>query len=310
MSTDIKHLKEKNYDLILEGLKRRQKYISSKFFYNSKGSDLFNEISETEEYYLTRTEEKIISRYINEIVDVLGNNILFVEFGSGSSKKTKLILEHADITGYIPVDISYEHLMDTVSQLKGLFPDLKIYPMPADYTSDFKLPETDTDFSKIVGFFPGSTIGNFTRSEAVDFLKNASKIVRGGLLIGFDLIKDKRILENAYNDRQGITAEFNLNILDNINEIASADFNPDNFEHLAFFNEIENRIEMHLKSRKDQIISIGDEKIYISGGETIITEYSYKFTISHIRELVENIFTINKIWTDQNKFFALVYLTT
>jgi dimethylhistidine N-methyltransferase len=309
MDSDIKHLKETSTAEILSGLKQKQKSIPPKYFYDARGSELFSRICNTEEYYPTRTEEKILRENISEISEMLGRNILLVEFGSGSSRKTRILLEGADITGYIPIDISHEHLMESVNELKDVFPDLKIYPMPADYSREIKLPETNHTFDSTAVFFPGSTIGNFSREEAEDFFRRVKGFVsRGGMLLGFDLIKDKRILERAYNDRDGITAEFNLNILDNINSLTGSDFDKNNFEHLAFYNEDKNRIEMHLISRKDQVVKIGDEKIKIAEGENIITEYSYKYRINDIRQLIKKHFTIKKVWTDKNKFFAVAYL--
>jgi dimethylhistidine N-methyltransferase len=309
LSKEIKHLQEQSVREVLAGLKQRQKRISSKFFYDQRGSELFNRICGTDEYYLTRTEEKILKQNRKEMAEVLGSNVLLVEFGSGSSSKTKILLENADITGYIPVDISYEHLMESVRELKDIFPDLKIYPMPADYSSEFILPETDSTFNRTIIFFPGSTIGNFEKEEAREFLKK-TRMLKGncGMIAGFDLVKDKEIIESAYNDSEGVTAEFNLNILDNINNLTGSDFMKENFEHLAFFNEAGSRIEMHLISRKEQVILIGDKKIKIAKGENIITEYSYKYTLDDIRELVKDYYDIKKVWMDRNKYFAVVFL--
>jgi dimethylhistidine N-methyltransferase len=310
VKSDLLHLRAMSLEEILPGLRKKQKELHPKYFYDSKGSSLFARICETEEYYVTRTEEKILKENISEISSAIGDNVLLVEFGSGNSSKTKLLLENADITGYVPVDISYDHLMEAVIELKDIFPDLKIYPVPADYTGKFELPETNHTFSRTSIFFPGSTIGNFSRTEASSFLgKSLSIIKHGGMLIGFDLIKDKRIIENAYNDRQGLTAEFNLNILSNINTLTGSDFNVNEFEHLAFYNEYEKRVEMHLVSKSDQVITLGEEKIKIAKGENIITEYSHKFAINDIKELVKGYYNIGKIWTDKNRFFALLYIT-
>jgi dimethylhistidine N-methyltransferase len=308
MRTELEDLK-RNIKELTEGLKGKQKMISPKYFYDARGSALFSQICETEEYYLTRTEEKILRENISSIAGYIGKNVLLAEFGSGSSTKTRILLENADIRGYVPIDISEEHLMESVTYLKDIFPDIRIYPVPADYTNDFELPRTDRNYDRTIIFFPGSTIGNMEKQEAGEFLARTLKMKNNrGMIAGFDLIKDKRIIEAAYNDRGGVTAEFNLNILNNVNSLTGADFKTENFEHLAFFNEIEKRIEMHLVSRKDQLININDETIKIAEGENIITEYSHKFSLSSIRELVKGLYKVEKVWMDKNRFYALLFL--
>jgi dimethylhistidine N-methyltransferase len=304
-------IQEKALTEILDGLSKKEKVIPPRYFYDQRGSQLFDEISGTEEYYITRTEIKILRENVREISEAIGDNVLLIEFGSGSSVKTRIILENCDITGYIPIDISYDHLIESVNQLKELFPDLKIYPMHADYSEDFTLPETDQNFKRKIIFFPGSTIGNFTPREAEEFMEKAAMLAgdKGGMLLGFDLVKDHRLLEAAYNDRSGVTSEFNLNILDNVNNLTGSDFDKNNFEHLAFYNNFEKRIEMHLVSRSDQFVNINNRQIKIGKGENILTEYSYKYSFKDITELTKEYFTMRKIWTDKNKFFAVVYLT-
>ena len=208
--------KEALLEEILQGLNKTQKELPSKLFYDKKGSSLFDEICELDEYYLTRTETSIMTDNIDEICSVLGDNCLLIELGSGSSKKIRLLLSGLqNPAGYVPIDISEEHLLDSVRILAGDFPSLKIFPVSADYTQPFSLPEIESAPSKQVVYYPGSTIGNFEPDYASEFLNRIGKeLEKGdGLLIGIDLKKDKRTIEAAYNDKKGITSEFNLNIL-------------------------------------------------------------------------------------------------
>jgi len=297
---------------ILRGLKNKQKEIPPKYFYDTRGSLLFDEICKTEEYYVTRTEIEILKENIHEISSVIGKNVLLIEFGSGSSIKTRLLLETADISGYIPIDISYDHLLDSVKTLKESFPHLKICPVHSDYSLETELPLLIFDFSKKVIYFPGSSIGNFKPWEVKEFLKRSASTAGpgGGMLIGFDLVKDKEILERAYNDQQGLTAAFNLNILDNINNLTGSDFHKENFEHLALYDEQMKRIEMHLVSKAEQVVNIKGEEIRIAKDEHIITEFSYKYSLPDIYLLTQEYFDIRKIWKDKNNYFAVCYMQT
>lgn len=292
------------------GLKREHKQLPSKLFYDEKGSQLFDLICELEEYYPTRTEIKIMKENIKEITGQLGKNILLVELGSGSSLKTRLLLDNLeDIAGYIPVDISAEHLLQSAEALKKEYGDIDIYPVVADYTKQFGIPEIKKDYTKIVAYYPGSTIGNFSPDEAKRFLKRIANLCgkNGGLLIGVDVKKEREILEAAYNDSKGITAEFNLNILERLNKDIGSDFKLDNFKHFAFYNEEEGRIEMHLVSQEEQSVRVNGSLIHISKGESILTEYSYKYSPEDFKELLYGIFKVDKVWMDDEQLFSLQY---
>lgn len=224
---------------IIEGLSQKQKSLPSKFFYDQKGSELFDQICELDEYYQTRTEAKIMTDNIDQITTVFENNTLLIEFGSGSSLKTRLLLEHLpNLSGYIPIDISEDHLLKSAKQLRFDFPDLEIIPLIADYTRPLEFPPIHREVEHKVTFFPGSTIGNFQPEQAKEFLRVIADECgqNGGLLIGVDLKKEERILYDAYNDLKGITADFNINILRRINREFDADFVLNYFDHEAVYN--------------------------------------------------------------------------
>lgn len=296
---------------VLEGLSKPQKTLPSKLFYDERGSQLFDEICELDEYYLTRTEMQIMQDNIEDIVSRIGDKCVLVELGSGSSVKIRFLINHLhDLVAYIPVDISEDHLIKSVANLKADHPDLVVYPLVADYTSWFTLPEIKDYYRTIDAYYPGSTIGNFTPGEARKFLKRIASICgsRGGLLIGVDLKKDKEILDAAYNDKKGVTAEFNLNMLNHINNKLKADFDLNNFSHYAFYNEQQGRIEMHLVSEEDQCVSINSNKIYLQAKETILTEYSYKYSLDDFAEIVKEIYEVEKVWMDNNQLFSIQFL--
>jgi dimethylhistidine N-methyltransferase len=296
---------------VFSGLTRDPKQLPSRLFYDEKGSELFNRICELDEYYVTRAELRIMENNIKDISSHAGKNVLLIELGSGSSVKTRILLDNLiDPAGYVPVDISYDHLFNSVESLKEEYSQLKIYPLVADFTNTFKLPLTDHDYSKKVVYFPGSTIGNLMPDEAQELLKRISGLCgnNGGLLIGIDLQKDNAVLEAAYNDSSGVTAEFNLNMLSNINNNTGSDFNLSLFSHCAFYNETENRIEMHLISKKDQTIHLNDKIIELKKNERIITEYSYKYTIESFMKIAGKYFKLVKKWTDDKNYFAVLYL--
>ncbi len=296
---------------VLEGLSKPVKELPSKLFYDELGSKLFDEITKLKEYYPTRTEMKIMEDNIEEIGSLLGEGTVLVELGSGSSKKIRLLLENIPgLAAYIPIDISKEHLLHSTEILSGDYPELEIIPFVADYTKDFILPEIGKSYDHICAYYPGSTIGNFKPAEAKEFLGRISKLIgkNGGLIIGVDLKKDKAILEKAYNDSKGITAQFNLNILDHINNETGAKFETDKFEHLAFYNDEEGRIEMHLLSKETQAIKLNGSVIELKKNEDIITEYSYKYTVKEFSELVSDHFEVRNVWTDSKKLFSIQYL--
>lgn len=308
----VKNKKESELSEILNGLSKKQKTLPSKLFYDERGSKLFDQICELEEYYPTKTELKIMEENIGKITSVFNDESLFIEFGSGSSIKTRILLEHLpNISGYIPIDISEEYLIKSAQKLREEFPSIDIYPVAADYTKPLILPSIAKRVSHKIAYFPGSTIGNFPVHEAKEFLKVIYNLVgeHGGLLIGVDLKKDVKILETAYNDSQNVTAEFNLNILHRLNNEFGFDFNPDNFEHRAIYNEEFGRIEMHLFPKVDQEFGVNDYRFYIKKGESILTEYSHKYSLKDFAELVSDYFVVDKVWTDSNNLFSIQYLT-
>lgn len=296
---------------VIAGFEKEQKQLPCKLFYDKTGSALFDEICRLEEYYPTRTEIGIMEENIADICSLLGKNCLLVELGSGSSIKIRLLLDNLiSPSGYVPIDISDEHLVESVKTLADDYPGLRIIPVHADYTQPLSLPTFDFPFSRTVFFYPGSTIGNFTPESAGEFLgRIARRAGRGsGLLIGIDLVKDIKILEDAYNDRKGVTSEFNLNILKRLNREIGADFDLAKWKHKAFFNTRENRIEMHLESVTNQKVSVDGASFRFRKDETILTEYSYKYTIEGFRGLVSDSYSVEKVWTDCENKFSVQYL--
>ncbi|WP_255233353.1 L-histidine N(alpha)-methyltransferase [Aliifodinibius salipaludis] len=296
---------------VLEGLTKSQKQLPSKYFYDEKGSDLFEQITRLNEYYLTDCEKEILQNNIKDIAGCIGKDVMLIELGSGSSYKTRFLLEElSDLSTYIPVDISEEFLLKTVSQLRLEYPKISIIPVFADYTSNFDLPVTEGSNQKQVVFFPGSTIGNFDPEEVQVFLNNMAGITADDseMLVGVDLKKDPKVLEAAYNDKQGITAQFNKNMLTHLNRVLGADFDIEKFRHKAFYNEEAGRIEMHLISSQKQTVTIGDQRIAFEKGESIHTESSYKYGLEEFEELVADWYSVEKVWTDDKSYFSLQYL--
>ena len=298
---------------VVAGLRGRPKSIPPKFFYDVRGSQLFDAITELDAYYPTRTEQAIMQTHGDAIADRIGQRALLVEYGSGSSLKTRLLLEHLDDpAGYVPIDISGEHLLQSAQRLAERFPTLTILPVAADYTTDFPLPEPEEPYSHAVAYFPGSTIGNFTPADALAFLHRIARLVGsgGGLLIGVDLQKDAAVLERAYNDPEGVTAAFNLNLLERINRELGGTFDVDAFEHRAVYNADEGRIEMHLVSRTEQSAGLaGGPTFSFEAGEPIVTEYSYKYTLDGFAELAADAgFAVDDVWTDDRAYFSVQYL--
>ncbi len=296
---------------VIEGLSLTPKRLPCKLFYDEKGSALFDKICELDEYYPTRTELKIMEQNIEEMSALLGKGTLLIELGSGSSIKIRLLLDNIPgLAGYVPIDISAVHLIQSSNELKELYPHLDIFPLAADYTKDFELPEIDKPFDHKAVYYPGSTIGNFTPVQAKNFLRRIAKICgrNGGIIIGVDLKKNKKILEAAYNDQQGVTAAFNLNILEHLNNELNSDFDLNNFKHMSFFNDEKSRIEMHLISEKNQDVHLNGSVIHFRKNESILTEYSYKYTIESFAELVSDCFEVRKVWTDKEQLFSIQYL--
>jgi len=296
---------------IIEGLSAPQPYISPKYFYDEKGSRLFEDICSTDEYYPTRTEVDIIRDNIDDLVEQLGKECLLIEPGSGDSYKVRLLLDALRPIAYLPIDISRRYLQDEAEKLAAEFTWLNVHAVCADFTGKLKLPYHVESTNK-VAFFPGSTIGNFLPEQAVGVLEEIKKMVgnNGGLLIGVDLQKSSKILNAAYNDKQGYTAQFNLNLLSRINHELGANFDLANFRHLAFFNEEKSRIEMHLVSLQDQQVTIDGQIFNFRKDQSILTEYSHKYTIEHFQDLAEKAgFSRVKTWVDKDKLFSVHYLS-
>lgn len=294
---------------VLEGLKKNRKSLPSKYFYDERGSELFEKISNLDEYYLTDAEIEILKNRADEISKVVGPNSLIIEFGSGSSTKTRLLLEELeDVACYIPVDISTDFLMEEAEKLREEFPNLNIEPIAADYTQPFEVGVNGQAAKRVI-FFPGSTIGNFTPDEAKDFLFQSADLLeeKGGLLIGVDLKKDPEILGKAYNDEEGVTADFNKNLLKRINRELDGNFDLDQFRHRAFYNEEEGRIEMYLVSLENQTVSVAGEQIEFKKGEMIHTENSYKYTVEEFEDLISEKYSWEKTWLDSDERFSVHY---
>ena len=301
------------YETVLINLQKPQKELPSKLFYDEKGSQLFDQISTLPEYYPTRVEQRIMDECIHEIADIIGLQCLLIEYGSGSSKKTRTLLNHLpQMAGYIPIDISKEHLMQSAQQTAVAYPTLEILPVCADYEDRFQLPTPIKPVAKKVIYYPGSTIGNFHPAQAISFLKHMRNVCGQdcALLIGVDLKKDSGILHRAYNDCAGVTAAFNLNILTRLNRELGTNFQEEQFEHYAFYNEEAGRIEMHLSSRTTQTIRLNGTTITIAKGECLWTESSYKYSLHEFETIAQQAgFQRHHVWTDANCLFSVQYFT-
>jgi dimethylhistidine N-methyltransferase len=296
---------------VFEGLSSQPKQLPCKYFYNERGSKLFDEICELDEYYLTRTEMQILEKYGAEMASCLKPHPIIVEYGGGSCAKIKKILHHFQGSAtYIPIDISGGHLQHAVQGFVQQYPHLQVIPLCADFTSEYKLPSLHQDPDRAVVYFPGSTLGNFQWDEALSFLSQiANRFPEGGLLIGYDLKKDKDTLEAAYNDHRGVTAAFNLNLLDRINRELDGDFDLQKFEHRAMYNSQKGRIEMVLRSLEDQAVQVLNRTFLFLAEEEILTEYSYKYHIEEFETLAISAgFEPIQCWTDEGSLFAVHYL--
>jgi dimethylhistidine N-methyltransferase len=299
---------------VLQGLAKPRKEIPPKYFYDERGSLLFDRICDLEEYYLTRTEIGLLRRYQSELADAIGPDCLLIEYGSGSSRKAPILLIALPrLHAYIPIDISKEHLLRSSTQLAVRQPGLVVIAVCADYTRLTQLPQVmKYQSAKKVIFFPGSSIGNYNPMQAILLLKTAAGLVGegGGMLIGVDLKKDRDVLHAAYNDSQGVTAAFNLNILWRLRHELRARVEPAHFRHDAFYNEQSGRIEMHLVSTRDQTIELEDDVFRLAEGEGIHTENSYKYTVEEFRSMAEVAgFKPEHVWRDAQNLFSLHYLT-
>jgi L-histidine Nalpha-methyltransferase len=298
-------------DAVLNGLGYARRAIPCKFFYDERGSALFEAICRLPEYYLTRTEIAILEENAIAIAEQMGRHCRLIEFGSGASTKVRILLRALDHpAAYVPVDISREHLRDAAASLAEDFPALPVVAVCADYTRPFPMPPLPGPVGKRVGFFPGSTIGNFEPDAAVAFLANYARILGPGgeMLIGVDLEKDPEILNAAYNDRAGVTAQFNLNLFERINRELDGDLDIDRFEHVAFYNEIDGRVEIYIRSLANQEAWIAGKPILFAKGELIHTEYSYKYSVPEFRALAARAgFRPVDTWTDPEELFSVHY---
>jgi L-histidine Nalpha-methyltransferase len=297
---------------LYNGLHKKPKSVPCKYLYDERGSILFDKITELDEYYPTRTELHIMQRYRTEIAGCLGGDALLIELGSGSGVKTRVLLDSLDsVAGYVPIDISHEHLLKTVSEINDEYPTLTTTPICADYTDSLTLPDTIADRTPRIVYFPGSTIGNFHPRDAVEFLSKIRTLigVTGKILIGVDLKKDPGILHRAYNDTLGITALFNLNMLVRANRDLGTDFQIDRFRHYAYFNPAYGRIEMHLVSLDDQSVQCNGSAIRFEKGESIHTENSYKYTVAGFGELARDAgLVVDRVWKDELDMFSVQLL--
>jgi len=294
---------------VLQGLQSKPKRLSPTYFYDERGSQLFDQICELPEYYITRTETQILERHAEEIAGCIGENALLVELGSGASTKTRLLLDRLpDLAAYVPVDISRTHLMAAAQRISAAYPRLEVLPACADFTRLFSLPKPRRAPLRSVAFFPGSTIGNFDPPDAIELMKVMGTMV-DGLVIGFDLVKDPAILERAYNDSAGVTAEFNLNVLRRLNHELEASFDLRRFRHQAVWVPEANRIEMRLISSLPQKVSIAGEVISFAADEPLITEHCHKYTPQLFAAQAEAAgWRARRTWGDDRNYFHVQYL--
>lgn len=299
---------------VLIGLHKPQKELPSKYFYDERGSQLFERICELREYYITRTEVSIMQAHIREMVELIGPHVLVIEHGCGNCEKVRFLMDHLqDPVAFIPIDISQKQLLQVARELDSVYPQLEVLPVCADYTSTFELPAPKQEGKRTVVYFPGSTISNFDPIPAKHFLEHIASLCGSGgaLLIGVDLKKDPAVLHNAYNDSEGLTAAFNLNLLERINRELGCDFHLDGFEHYAFYNPRESRVEMHLVSEKGQVVHMDGKTISFVKGESIWTENSYKYNLDEFERMAAAAgFRVERVWTDEQQWFSVQYLTT
>jgi dimethylhistidine N-methyltransferase len=294
-------------DDVIENLAQHPKRLSPKYFYDAAGSELFEQITVLPEYYPTRTELGILRGRGDEIADIIPQSAALVEFGAGATTKVRLLLERCDFGAYVPVDISGDFLNAQADALRQDFPGLDVYPVAADFTAPFALPEDIAGMAK-VGFFPGSTLGNFEPHEARAFLRSAREILGAGaqMIIGVDLEKSERVLYDAYNDSAGVTARFNLNVLVRINRELGGNFDLSAFMHRSVYNRDRHRIEMHLISKKSQTVRILGRNFSFRPGESIHTESSYKYSFERFTALAcDSGWKVRESWTDQDRMFSV-----
>lgn len=308
-------LKNRSYDPatiafagdVIEGLTQQPKMLLPKYFYDEAGSHLFEQITRLPEYYPTRVELSILRDRAAEFGAIIPKNAALIEFGAGATTKVRLLLSACDIAAYVPVDISGDFLNGQAQALRADFPNLAVHPVTADFMADFALPAAVKDMPK-VGFFPGSTLGNFDPPDAKRFLESARKILGPGalMLIGVDLEKDEDVLSAAYNDAAGVTARFNLNVLERINRELGGNFDLSAFTHRAIYNREQHRIEMHLISKTKQTARLFGSSFDFRPGESIHTESSYKYSIERLYALARSAgWSPQASWTDAEKMFSV-----
>ncbi|NRA23589.1 MAG: L-histidine N(alpha)-methyltransferase [Oleispira sp.] len=309
---------------VIAGLSQPQKILPAKYFYDEQGSKLFEAITQLPEYYPTRVEINLLRQHRETIAKLVKEDVWLLEYGSGASMKIRLLLQAIRPNCYVPMDISKDFLLASAESLMEDYPWLNVYAACVDYSQPIRLPADMITSAQKLGFFPGSSIGNFSPHEAQIFLQGVRQTLGrdGAMLIGIDLQKEKSILEAAYNDCQGVTAAFNYNILHHINSVLGTKFNPEYFQHKAIYNERKSRIEMHLISTMDQIMNVSDnnnsdvnnsaeksKNIILKAGESIHTENSYKYSKQDFSDLVEAAgFEVRECWSDDKNYFAMFYL--
>jgi dimethylhistidine N-methyltransferase len=298
---------------VLHGLSQPHKRLPCKYFYDQAGSQLFERICTLDEYYPTRCELAILQRHAPAIAGCLGTGVALIEYGSGSSRKTRLLLDRLrDPAAYLPVDINGDQLQQTALGLDRLYPNLAVHPVEADFTRPFALPTLGRPAARRVVYFSGSTIGNFEPAAARDLLAGIAQLCGqgGGLLLSVDLKKDPHVLHAAYNDHLGVTAAFNLNLLARVNRELGADFALDRYDHYAFYNPVPGRIEMHLVSHTAQTVHLGRMAFALAEGESICTEYSYKYSLNDLERLArETGLRVRQVWLDERAWFSVQYLS-
>ena len=298
---------------VIAGLSANPRTLPCKYFYDERGAALFQKICDLPEYYITRTELDILSRHHAEIASQIGPNVELIGLGTGAGTKTRILIGALDKPAvYIPVDISEKQLRKSSAVFRKIFPDLEVLPVCSDYLQPVVLPSSRHKAARNVVYFTRSTIGNFEPNEALEFLRRIAKVAGrgGGLLIGADLQKDQKVIEAAYNDKSGVTAEFNLNLLAHINRKIGADFNLNQWRHRAIYNAEAGRIEMYLISETDQTVHLQDRQFHFRAGEKILTEHSYKHTPEGFIALARQAgFDFAKLWTDDARLFGVFYFS-
>jgi dimethylhistidine N-methyltransferase len=299
---------------VLAGLRSTPKRLSPAYLYDRRGSQLFEAICELPEYYLTRTETGILAQFAAEMAACIGGQALLLEPGSGSSRKTRLLLDALpDLAAYVPVDISRTHLLEAARALQAAYPRLEVLPVCADFTQGIQLPPARRPPSRVVVFFPGSTLGNFDAPEAIRLLQLMRRAAGrgGGLLLGIDLAKDPAVLERAYNDSAGVTAAFNMNLLVRLSRELGADFDTRSFRHEAVWVAEHSRIEMHLVSLCAQSVHIAGERVEFAAGERLVTEHCHKYTADSFADQARAAgWTPRRAWSDPRGYFSVQYLET